>query len=425
MNRDEGFEAAWKRNGHAPGTFSAADLMARDLPPVCWAVPGIVPEGVTLLAGKPKLGKSWLALAIARAIAAGGVALGTRPVERGEALYLGLEDNERRLQRRLKKLLGDEDAPEGLYMATEWPRMDEGGDEALETWCAEHPSLRLVVVDVLKRVRPSVSRFQSVYDADYESLQALHKLAGEYGVAVLCVHHLRKAGADDPMDEISGSTGLSGAADGVLVLKRDRGRGDAYLHVDGRDIEEPAEMALTWNADTACWTLAGDAEQYRLSQTRAEVIEVLGSSEEPMTPTEVADALGKSFNTIKQRLWHMSKEGQVLASDGRYSLPNNHNPRNPRNRNPEEQVTHNGSHNRLRNLDDPHGNGENSRPVMRVTPVTHSPGVGEPPGQSATVVELKQVRRLVEEGMSEELARREVLGGSHPENCICEECLPV
>jgi hypothetical protein len=175
-----------------------------------------------------------------------------------------------------------------------------------------------------------------------------HALANRHGIAVLCVHHPRKAAAADPLDEISGSYGLSGNADGMLVLKRDRGRADACLHVDGRDIEEAVELALMWNPNTACWTLAGDAEQYRLSQTRAEIIEVLEEAEESMTPTEVADTLGKSVNTIKQRLWHMSQEGQVLVSDGRYSLPKGHNPRNPRNWRPEEQVT--AVTQRLRNL---------------------------------------------------------------------------
>jgi hypothetical protein len=191
------------------------------------------------------------------------------------------------------------------------------------------------VVDILKRVRPRPTRYQSVYDADYESLEALHALANRHSVAVLCIHHLRKAGADDPLDEISGSTGLSGAADGVLLLKRDRGRGDAYLHVDGRDIEEPAELALTWNSDTACWTLAGDADEFRLSRERAEILRVLEEHGEPMTPTDVADALGKSFNTVKQRLWHMSKDGQVSAADGRYSTVT----RNRRNRDNPDAVT--------------------------------------------------------------------------------------
>jgi hypothetical protein len=95
--------------GHAekngPETFTAADLMALELPPMRWAVPGVVPEGVTLLAGKPKVGKSWFTLGHGVATAAGGVALGTKPVEQGEVLYLALEDNRRRLQGRLAKIL--------------------------------------------------------------------------------------------------------------------------------------------------------------------------------------------------------------------------------------------------------------------------------------------------------------------------------
>lgn len=319
-------------NGHATATINAADLMAKELPPVRWCVPGLLPEGVTILAGKPKLGKSWLAFGLAIAVASGGVALGTRRVERGECLYLALEDNQRRLQKRLSKLLNGDAAPNGLHIATSWRAMDDGGADALDAWLSDHPECRLVIVDVLQQVRPHTSHNQSVYAGDYLALQALRDAAAKHGVAVLVVHHLRKAGADDPLDEISGSTGLSGAADGMLVLKRDRGRGDAYLHVDGRDIEEPAEHALTWNSDLCSWTLAGDADSYRLSKERAEIIAVLEETGEPMTPTEVAEALGKSFNTIKQRLWHMSRDGQVSTADGRYSLPTPHNSRNRDNR---------------------------------------------------------------------------------------------
>ena len=118
-----------ERNGW-PKTLTAAELLGLELPPIRWSVHGMVPEGVTLLAGKPKLGKSWMALGIAIAISTGGVALGTRPVEEGDVLYMALEDNHRRLGKRLAKLLTG-DAPERLHIATEWPRMDEGGAEAL------------------------------------------------------------------------------------------------------------------------------------------------------------------------------------------------------------------------------------------------------------------------------------------------------
>ena len=107
--------------------LSATELMAIEFPEPRWIVPGIVPEGTTILAGKPKMGKSWLALGTSVAVAAGGVALGTKKVERGAVLYLALEDNPRRLQSRLKKLLPGGAAPEGLELATEWPRLGDGG----------------------------------------------------------------------------------------------------------------------------------------------------------------------------------------------------------------------------------------------------------------------------------------------------------
>ena len=233
-----------ERNGRIPETVTAADLMATELPPVRWGVRGVLPEGVTLLAGKPKLGKSWLALGLCVAVAAGGVALGTRQVEQGDVLYLALEDNRRRLQKRLGKMLCGP-APEGLEIATAWPKLDEGGVEALGAWLGEHPEARLVAVDTLAKIRPR-TRGQNVYQDDYAALEELLPLAAEHEVAIVVVHHTRKMAAADPLDEISGSTGLTGGVDGVLVLKRDRGKADAVLHVDGRDIEEPAEFALKW-----------------------------------------------------------------------------------------------------------------------------------------------------------------------------------
>jgi hypothetical protein len=310
------------RNGQIPETVTAIDLMAADLPPVRWVVPGILPEGVTLLAGKPKLGKSWLALGLCVAVAAGGVALGTRKVERGDVLYLALEDNRRRLQKRLGKMLRAP-APSGLEMATAWPKLDEGGVEALGAWLREHPEARLIAVDTLAKTRPR-TRGQNVYQEDYAALEELLPLAGEHGVAIVVIHHTRKMAAADPLDEISGSTGLTGGVDGVLVLKRDRGKADAVLHVDGRDIEEPAEYALKWDAETAGWTIAGDAEEYRMSEERKAILGVLTESAEFLSPGEVADALDKPRNTIKQRLWRMAQDGQVENRNGRYGITHNH-----------------------------------------------------------------------------------------------------
>lgn len=308
-------------NGRVPETMTARELMALELPPLREAVPGILPEGVTLLGGKPKMGKSWMALGLCVAVASGGMALGTKPVEKGESLYLSLEDNTRRLQKRLQKVLQGEDAPAGMHARTEWPRMGEGGVEALSAWLEEHTETRLVVVDTLARFKPVAGGAgrRSQYDEDRASVDPLAPLAEDHRVAIVLVHHLREAESDDPLDMISGGAGLTGGVDNALVLKRQRGRADAFLHVDGRDIEDPVELALEWDSNLASWAIAGDAAAYRLTKERAEIANVLEESGEPMTPTEVADALGKNFNTIKQRLWQMSKAGQVSAADGRYA----------------------------------------------------------------------------------------------------------
>lgn len=308
------------RNGHLPETMTAAELMALEFPPMREAVPGILPEGVSILGGKPKMGKSWMALGLCVAVASGGVALGTKKVERGGALYLSLEDNPRRLQKRLKKVLQGEDAPARLHVRTDWPRMGEGGVELLSEWLEGHPDTRLVVIDTHARFKPAPgSGRRSQYDEDRASVDPLAPLVEEHRVALVLVHHLREADSDDPLDMISGGSGLTGGVDNALVLKRQRGRADAYLVVDGRDIEEPVELALEWDANVASWCIAGDADAYRLTKERAEIVGVLESHGEPMTPSEVADALGKKFNAVKQRLWHMSKDGQVAAADGRYS----------------------------------------------------------------------------------------------------------
>jgi hypothetical protein len=134
-------------NGGNATPISANDLLAMAMPEVQWAVPDILPAGVSLLVGKPKLGKSWLAVSLAEAIAAGGVALGVKRVTRGETLYLALEDNYRRLQKRLRKILEGRSAPDGMFIHTEWQRVDEGGAEALDQWLTEHPDARFVCID--------------------------------------------------------------------------------------------------------------------------------------------------------------------------------------------------------------------------------------------------------------------------------------
>ena len=120
----------------------------------------------------------------------------------------------------------------------QWPRLDQGGVQWLDRWLQGHPGARLIIIDTLAKVRPESRPNGSVYAEDYAALEGLKTMADKHHVAVLVVHHLRKLSGEDPLDEISGTTGLTGVADNVFVMRRERGHNEAVLHVTGRDIDE-------------------------------------------------------------------------------------------------------------------------------------------------------------------------------------------
>jgi len=302
--------------------FSATDLEQEALDPIAWAVTGLLPQGLTLLVGKPKMRKSWLALALAIAIASGGRALGSIPVEEGDVLYLALEDGKLRLQSRQRKILGGAGAPKRLSYLTAAPRLDAGCVGLIETWLRLHPEARLVIIDVLAKVRPA-GKGGSMYDEDYGALEPLQQLASRRGVAILVVHHMNRSGADDVFDQINGSNGIGGSADGLLTLQYERGQTDATLHINGRDVEDDASLALRWDNATAQWILLGKAEEVKASTQRQEIIKTLREERRPMTPREVAEALDKvaEYGNIKQLMYRMAREKDLSSSGGKYTVP--------------------------------------------------------------------------------------------------------
>ena len=302
-----------------PKTFTAVDLMNQDFPEPKWIVEGLLPEGLTLFAGPPKMGKSWLALSLCVGTASGGHALGKIPIERGEALYIALEDTPRRLQSRLRMMLNGERAPEGLHLATQWQRLDEGGLEMLENWLLGWPKCRLIIIDTLQRLRPPQQGNRGLYEQDYNTLVYLKTLADQCGVAIVVVHHLRKGSSNDPLEEVSGTTGLTGAADTIWTLKRDRGRADAVLFSTGRDIDE-SETALRFDKALGLWVLLGDASEYRTTHERHEIIELLRQVGDPMRPKEISEALGKPSGAIRFLLSKLTEEGAIKKTGyGQYT----------------------------------------------------------------------------------------------------------
>ena len=188
-----------------------------------------------ILAGAPKIGKSWLALWLCLCVAQ-GQALWNFATTQGEALYLSLEDSFQRIQTRLFDLT--EDAPPTLHFAIIADTLKHGLEQQIEQFLAEHPTTKLVVIDTLQRVR-SAGSDSNLYANDYQEIGLLKKLADKRHIAILLIHHLRKLHDDDPMNMISGSTGLGGAADSTFVLqKSSRLANIASLHCTGRDIAD-------------------------------------------------------------------------------------------------------------------------------------------------------------------------------------------
>lgn len=299
--------------------YTAAELMGMTFPEPRFAVEGIVPQGLSILAGRPKQGKSWLALNLGIAVAAGGRAFGTVPVEAGDVLMLDLESNPRRIQQRLTAVLDGQEAPNRLWFETAWPRSDAGGIPKLSRWLGEHPQTRLVVVDTLAKFRPLVR--DGGYTADYAAIAPLQELAGRHSVTILVVHHVRKmavAEGDDWIDAVSGTLGLSGAADGLLGLFRPRGSQDAVLKLAHRD-EEEREFALRFDPVRASWSLTGDASKVFLSPERASIVALL-ESRPPMSPAAVAATLQKNASTTRTLLQKMADAGQIaLVAQGLYA----------------------------------------------------------------------------------------------------------
>jgi hypothetical protein len=297
-------------------TFTGNELREKEFPPVSWAIPDILPAGVTLFGGREKMGKSWLGFSLCIAVATGGYALGKMPVEQGHALYLSLEDPERRLHKRISRLAGDEVDLGGFHYATEWPTAEKGGISQLDAWLEENPECRLVVVDTLKRIRPRTSGKRNPYEDDYDALQPFVGIASKHNTAIMVLHHLnQQSEPHDPFDAFSGTSGLTAATEQIWLLTRKRGDADAYLMIDGKDIEEPQELALGWDAVTCSWTVQGDAQTYRLNKERREIVELLEREDEPMGPKAVAELLGKGYDATKQMMKRMNDDGQ-LAQEG-------------------------------------------------------------------------------------------------------------
>jgi len=309
----------------APTTI--ADLMAVDYPPIKWIIRDILPEGLTLVAGPSKLGKSWLSLDVALGVSFGGKVFGEIPVVQGDVLYWALEDSARRIKSRVDVLY-----PHGLdwsasrlsFETTQTlpPTLDAGGLDQLKSWCESVDNPRLIIIDVLEKVRPEQKHGETEYKAVYRGLSDIHKFATKRSISVLVIHHTVKGSRDgDPFDKVSGSRALTALPDATLILDRDStGFADAIVYGRGRDLME-FEHAL--NFQDGRWSIMGDVETLQRSQERNAILDALKDcAKDGLSPKDIEELTDIKPNNLKQLLFKMTKAGEVKKMGrGRYVLP--------------------------------------------------------------------------------------------------------
>lgn len=301
------------QNTHGITIRDGAWLDKQTFPPVQWVVPDIIAEGLTVLAGGPKVGKSWLVLSLALGIASGGRVLGqvelgkTRPV-----LYMALEDGDRRLQARARKLLGGQPIPGKFqYVTTGKPgQLLYTLQEWLQSNAEESP---VAIVDTFAKIRPAETAGENSYERDYRHAGLLKSYVDPIpGAGLVLVHHTRKDKGDggDFIEAVSGTQGISGAADQTIVLRRNRTDDDGLLQVTGRDVLE-AEYAVTHDGGT--WILAGGTTTSAASRARegkatrnlgddaARVVRYVIDNG-PVSPGDVASALDIQGTTVRSYL---------------------------------------------------------------------------------------------------------------------------
>ena len=310
------------RPGPPPRGKRASELWDMVFPPIKYAIPPYISEGLFLLAGAPKRGKSWLALDLCCGVAFGGFTLDQK-CEEGDVLYAALEDSPRRMKSRLQRVCAARDGPPSrltIWFGTDLPRLGAGCEEALREWLTANPGARLVVIDTLNYIRPERTRDEDPYSYDYRSAVTLQRLAGEFGVAVVVIHHTRKSAADDYLESISGTNGLTGGSDAVIVLDR-QGDGTTVFRGRGRDVEE-FELAVKFDKETCRWSVLGDAAETHLSDVRRKILNHLREAGWFLTPSEIASQTGLTRNQVDQRLFQMLKAGDVVkAGRAKYGLP--------------------------------------------------------------------------------------------------------
>ena len=291
-----------------------------------WLIPDVLPIGLTLLQGQPRVGKSWLTLHLALSIALGDTALAQLPTTRTDVLYFGLQDTQQHTSNRVRKLLGTRSAPENFLWTNKWFTSSSAPDQisALDLWLTAHPHTRLLVIDSLQNLLST--SLSSIAQQELVLLKQLKALADNHNIAILVTNQYATNVKRSAWNENTYDASFA-IVDAIMVLKRDRGQSDATLHLVGTNLPDQ-ELALNLSMQSMSWILLGPANDYRLSQERQDILALLEEHcDGPLRPKEIASLLHKDVRAVTKLLFDMSHASQIrLLGRGQYMTIKSINP---------------------------------------------------------------------------------------------------
>ena len=251
--------------------ISAQDLQKINFPPREFLVDNFLSTGVSILGGPPKAGKSFFGMLLSIRIATGEPFLQWQTKQAG-VLYLSFEDTKERLQRRMNKLLNGAPAPPWLHFGTDTITLEDDLLEVLNEHIKEHPQTKLVIIDTLQKIRGQSMSGERWYGHDYREVGVIKEFADRKGIAVLFITHTNKSkDKDNPTNDLTGTTGLTGVMDTIFVLQKSRDTQEVVLYTTGRDIEG-GEFTIQFNKDTCQWEFLGDADELAKQEAEQEYL---------------------------------------------------------------------------------------------------------------------------------------------------------
>jgi hypothetical protein len=299
--------------------ITGTQLLKHDFPPCNWIIEDFLPEGLTILAGAPKVGKSFLVLNLSVAVVTGGIALSKFTANQQSVIYIPYEDTERRLQDRLRNMTSMNSIAsnlQDLLILYDFPTMKESGIDDLNEFLDEHKEVKIVIIDPLERF--IVRKTDNSYAQDYQTISHLNRIAFDRHISIFLVHHDTKYKYEDPFDSISGTRGISGPVDTQMVLRRENGL--PILHVRGRDLDYNS-YGLKFDPITFLWSIEGTAQEVTRGVTQKQVIQLLKESDSHLKPLEISKELDKHDSTIRSVVSGLYKQNIINRdNDGKYFI---------------------------------------------------------------------------------------------------------